>query len=60
VLMTGAGTSDTLDEALSRGAAGLVAKPFSHADQQAAVAGALDARGEPAPPPTAAITKGST
>jgi DNA-binding NtrC family response regulator len=42
LLVTGAGTSDTLNEALTRGAAGLVAKPFSHAELQAAVADALE------------------
>src|SRR3954462_449962 len=42
LLVTGAGTSDTLNEALTPGAAGLVAKPFSHAELQAAVADALE------------------
>jgi len=42
VLVTGAGTYDTLSQALTRGAAGLVTKPFSHAQLQAAVADALD------------------
>jgi putative two-component system response regulator len=42
VLVTGAGTYDTLSQALTRGAAGLVTKPFSHADLQAAVADALE------------------
>jgi DNA-binding NtrC family response regulator len=42
LLVTGAGTSDTLGEALTRGAAGLVGKPFSHAELQAAVADALE------------------
>ena len=32
VLVTGAGTYDTLSQALTRGAAGLVTKPFSHAE----------------------------
>ena len=44
VLMTGAGTYDTLSQAMIRGAARLVTKPFAHADLQAAVSGAL-ARG---------------
>src|SRR3954470_11718943 len=42
VLVTGAGTYDTLSQALTRGAAGLVTKPFAHADLQSAVAGALE------------------
>ena len=42
VLVTGAGTYDTLSQALTRGAAGLVTKPFAHADLQSAVADALD------------------
>jgi len=42
VLVTGAGTYDTLSQALTRGAAGLVTKPFAHADLQNAVAEALD------------------
>ena len=42
VLVTGAGTYDTLSQALTRGAAGLVTKPFSHADLRAAVADALE------------------
>jgi len=42
VLVTGAGTYDTLSEALTRGAAGLVTKPFAHADLQNAVADALE------------------
>jgi putative two-component system response regulator len=42
VLVTGAGTYDTLSQALTRGAAGLVTKPFAHAELQAAVADALD------------------
>jgi putative two-component system response regulator len=41
VLVTGAGTYDTLSQALTRGAAGLVTKPFAHADLQAAVSDAL-------------------
>ena len=41
VLVTGAGTYDTLTQALTRGAAGLVTKPFAHADLQSAVADAL-------------------
>jgi len=42
VLVTGAGTYDTLSQALTRGAAGLVTKPFAHADLQDAVADALE------------------
>jgi putative two-component system response regulator len=42
VLVTGAGTYDTLSQALTRGAAGLVTKPFAHADLQHAVADALE------------------
>ncbi len=42
VLVTGAGTYDTLSQALTRGAAGLVTKPFTHAELQGAVADALD------------------
>src|SRR5581483_7071507 len=42
VLITGAGTYETLTQALTRGAAGLVTKPFAHADLQAAVTEALD------------------
>jgi cyclic di-GMP phosphodiesterase len=42
VLVTGAGTYDTLSKALTRGAAGLVTKPFTHAELQHAVADALD------------------
>lgn len=42
VLVTGAGTYDTLSEALTRGAAGLVTKPFAHIELQTAVADALE------------------
>jgi len=42
VLVTGAGTYETLSQALTRGAAGLVTKPFAHADLQGAVADALE------------------
>src|SRR2546429_4853298 len=42
VLVTGAGTYDTLSQALTRGAAGLVTKPFAHAELQAAGADALE------------------
>jgi len=42
VLVTGAGTYDTLSQALTRGAAGLVTKPFAHSDLQSAVADALE------------------
>jgi putative two-component system response regulator len=42
ILITGAGTYDTLSQALTRGAAGLVTKPFSHAELQSAVAEALE------------------
>jgi putative two-component system response regulator len=41
VLVTGAGTYDTLSQALTRGAAGLVTKPFAHAELSSAVADAL-------------------
>jgi len=42
ILVTGAGTYDTLSQALTRGAAGLVTKPFAHSDLQSAVADALE------------------
>jgi putative two-component system response regulator len=42
VLVTGAGTYETLSQALTRGAAGLVTKPFAHADLQAAVSHTLE------------------
>jgi putative two-component system response regulator len=42
VLVTGAGTYDTLSQALTRGAAGLVTKPFAHSVLQVAVADALE------------------
>jgi putative two-component system response regulator len=42
ILVTGAGTYENLSEAVTRGANGLVIKPFSHADLQTAVAGALE------------------
>jgi putative two-component system response regulator len=42
VLVTGAGTYDTLSQALTRGAAGLVTKPFAHAELQTAVTDALE------------------
>jgi putative two-component system response regulator len=42
VLVTGAGTYDTLSKALTRGAAGLVTKPFAHHELLHAVADALD------------------
>ncbi|HVU76946.1 MAG TPA: response regulator [Gaiellaceae bacterium] len=42
VLVTGAGTYETLSQALTRGAAGLVTKPFAHAELQSAVADALE------------------
>src|SRR6185312_3924560 len=42
VLVTGAGTYDTLSQALTRGAAGLVTKPFAHAELQNAVRDALE------------------
>jgi putative two-component system response regulator len=41
VLVTGAGTYETLTQALTHGAAGLVTKPFAHAELQTAVADAL-------------------
>jgi putative two-component system response regulator len=42
VLITGAGTYETLSQALTRGAAGLVTKPFAHRELQSAVAHALE------------------
>jgi putative two-component system response regulator len=42
LLVTGAGTYETLSQALTRGAAGLVTKPFAHAELQLAVAEALE------------------
>jgi len=42
LLVTGAGTYDTLSQALTRGAAGLVTKPFTHHELQDAVAHALE------------------
>jgi putative two-component system response regulator len=42
ILITGAGTYDTLSQALTRGAAGLVTKPFAHSEIQSAVADALE------------------
>ena len=42
ILVTGAGTYDTLSQALTRGAAGLVTKPFAHPELQSAVADALE------------------
>ena len=42
VLVTGAGTYETLSQALTRGAAGLVTKPFSHEELTDAVAHALE------------------
>ena len=42
VLVTGAGTYETLSQALTRGAAGLVTKPFAHADLQTAGSDALE------------------
>ena len=42
VLVTGAGTYENLSQALARGAAGLVTKPFSHAELERAVAEALE------------------
>jgi putative two-component system response regulator len=41
VLVTGAGTYENLSQALARGAAGLVTKPFTHGALQSAVADAL-------------------
>jgi putative two-component system response regulator len=41
VLVTGAGTYEHLGQALARGAAGLVTKPFTHATLRSAVADAL-------------------
>jgi putative two-component system response regulator len=45
VLVTGANTRDNLSEALTRGADGLVAKPFTQAELQEAVERALDRAG---------------
>ena len=42
VLVTGAGTYNTLSQALTRGAAGLLTKPFSHNDLRTVTADALD------------------
>ena len=42
VLVTGAGTYENLSQAVTRGADGLVIKPFSHADLQKAVATAIE------------------
>jgi len=42
VLVTGAGTYDTLSQALTRGAAGLVTKPFAHAELKSAARHALE------------------
>ena len=42
VIVTGAGTYDTLSQALTRGAAGLVTKPFAHSELLNAVAAALE------------------
>jgi putative two-component system response regulator len=42
VLVTGAGTYETLSQALTGGAAGLVTKPFAHAELQTAVSDALE------------------
>ncbi len=46
VLVTGANTRDNLSEALTRGADGLVAKPFSQPELQEAVEKALDRAGK--------------
>jgi putative two-component system response regulator len=45
VLVTGANTRDNLSEALSRGADGLIAKPFTRTELQDAVGTALDRAG---------------
>ena len=42
ILVTGAGTYENLSQAVTRGADGLVIKPFSHADLQNTVAAALE------------------
>jgi len=42
ILVTGAGTYENLSQAVTRGADGLVIKPFSHKDLQNAVATALE------------------
>ena len=49
VLVTGAGTFDNLSKALAHGASGLVVKPFSHGDLDAAVRGRSAAPSEPRP-----------
>lgn len=49
ILVTGAGTYENLSEAVTRGADGLVIKPFSHADLRNAVAGALERAAYPQP-----------
>jgi putative two-component system response regulator len=42
LLVTGAGTYDTLTKALTEGAAGLITKPFAHEDLRSAVTDALN------------------
>jgi two-component system C4-dicarboxylate transport response regulator DctD len=46
LLVTGAGTQENLREAVRRGAAGLVIKPFSHAHLHEAVSAALKTRAD--------------
>jgi CheY-like chemotaxis protein len=41
LLITGAGTTENVDEALRRGAVAVVTKPFAHGDLTAAVAAAV-------------------
>jgi two-component system, cell cycle sensor histidine kinase and response regulator CckA len=41
LIVTGSGTDDMVADALARGAAGVVAKPFTHAELSRAVAEAL-------------------
>lgn len=47
ILVTGAGTDEHVNEAMARGADGLVIKPFSHADLRSAVASALETSSNP-------------
>jgi two-component system NtrC family response regulator len=42
ILVTGAGTHENMSEAITRGAHGLIVKPFTHAELQSAVAAALE------------------
>jgi DNA-binding NtrC family response regulator len=65
ILVTGAGTQENLNEAVRRGAAGVVIKPFSHAELSDAVDAALRNVHEPgelalAEPSTTTTPKGET